>query len=128
MTGNHPHSTTAMAMISTRTLCCFNIHVWHICYLDRKTLPAIHMSMTLGLYRSWYINMTLLSDRNQSFSKGFCPWLIQYIIITLAIIYIYICCTQHFWEFVLLSCATALIDSFIISLLKLVELFEWFRM
>lgn len=56
-----------------------------------------------------------------------CLWFIQYIIIMLVIIYIYICCTQHCWELAVLSCAIALIDSFIISLLRLMEAFIRFR-
>lgn len=115
--GNCPHFTVAMATILTRTL---TIHVKHICYLDGRTFPAIHMSMIFMLYKSGYINMTLLYDRNQSFCKGLCLSFIQYIKIILVIMYIYICCRQLWWGLSLLSCATALIHSFIISLLRLV--------
>jgi hypothetical protein len=88
------------------------ILTWTLSNTNTILMAEHFLPLTLRVYWSWCANMTLLNGTNQ---------FIQYITIMLAIIYTYIPCTLRFCKLALSSCTSALADSFITSLLKLLE-------
>jgi hypothetical protein len=97
-------------------------------YLNHLEVSKFHCYYNITTFLNWQTNRNM-GARNWSkwtkmaLIKSLCLWFIQYITIKLSIIYICICCAQLFQQLALLSCTFALIDYFIISLLRLVEAF-----